>query len=171
MKNILVCALSAGLVLALGLPMVFSKQAEKSDAVATTIEVQEFDHLLFELKQLQNQAAGFDRAAYKSKVLGRTSRFLEQESAPAAKFAELVDGALSALRHGRLELEQANHQATNRSASAAVRQTIWKRYQTAQARASSQLLGGLRDTPRHRLFKEKQLLWLLRLDYSLAALR
>ena len=162
--------LSAAIVLAIGLPIVFSQRAQENTAVATTVDAKDFDQLWLDLQFLQDEAPELDAAEYKRRVVRKTARYLELDSDQELRFAEVVDLELGDLRDARARMEKINLQTTHSSenplAVIALR-NAWRRWQHEQKMASDRLLDALQSTPRHRLLAEKRLLWLLRLDYSM----
>lgn len=169
MNSRLVVLLSAVIVMLVGLPFVLAKQARDGRAVATTAEVQEFDRLWRDFEGLQSKAFETGDTVFKRSVVTRTGQYLKFEGDQEERFSEAVDLALMELKGARIKMQDLVLRASKISEKpAAIRlhRAGWSEWQQEQRLAADRLLASLHSSPRHRLFAEKRLLWLLRLDHQ-----
>lgn len=162
-------AISAGLILAIGLPLVSRKHAEPPP-LATTVEVQDVDRLWTDLAALQSAAAELSREQFLERTVVRTIAYLGLEGAAAERFDEAVDRGLRDLRRARQAMQRVLAETDAHSMgsqSITARREAWARWQEAQSAAADCLLAELQPSARHGLLKEKRLYWLLRLEYGL----
>jgi hypothetical protein len=165
----IVVMISAAVVLAIGTPLLVAK---RSPGLATTVEVQECDRLWRDLEALHDEAAELRGARFRREVVDLSVNYLEFDKDQETAFVEVVDVALTQLKDARdrmIEVEQQMSSDPQAPAAVKRRREVWSQCQLAQRSASDLLLAALESTPRHRLFAEKRLLWLLRLEYGLAA--
>ena len=156
-------ALTAVLVLAIGLPIVFARKSWRSEVVATTVDAQDFDQLWLDLEALQQ--AKLNGADFERRFVARTAKYLQLGD--AAVLVGAVALALGDLEQARSRMERALASSNGTAVpTTEVRRKAWGRWQEEQRAASDRLLAALQTTPRHGLLAEKRLLWLLRLDYS-----
>ena len=158
----LVVFLSAGVVLAIGLPLVIQKHSTPLP-VALTDDVQAFDQLWLDLQRLQTDALELGAAQFSTRTLQTTADFLELDGNERTRFVELVHVALDDLRDAQQRMEKVNREMPHDSQA---RRNAWSQWQREQHDATDGLLSILQSKPRHRLLAQKRLFWLLRLSHS-----
>lgn len=169
MSTLACTVISAGLVLAIGLPLLSREQPEPPP-IATTVEVQNAERLWHDLGALQAKAAELGPEQYLRSVVASTVDFLGLEEDAAEQFGADVDESLRALHSAREAMERLHAETDAEplsSESIAARREAWSAWQADQGAAADLLLTALEPTARHNLLAEKRLFWLLRLDYGL----
>jgi hypothetical protein len=169
MSTLACTVISAGLVLAIGLPLL-SREQPAPQPVPTTVEVQEVERLWDDLGALQVEAAELGPDQYLRSVVARTAEFLDLDEDAAERFGAGVDEGLRALLSAREAMERAQAETGAQPMSSetiASRREAWSAWQADQDAAADLLLPALEPTARHNLLAEKRLFWLLRLDYGL----
>jgi len=169
MSTLACTAISAGLVLAIGLPLL-SRQQPELPPMATTKEVQAVERLWDDLRALQSKAVELGPEQYLKSVVASTVGFLGLEGDAAEQFGAGVDEGLRALHSAREAMERLHAETDAEplsSESIAARREAWSAWQADQGAAADHLLPALEPTARHNLLAEKRLFWLLRLDYGL----
>jgi len=158
---------SAGVVLAAGLPFVLSKPAAP---IATTDEVEASDQLWRDLEALHAEDPPREALEFRERFVALTAGFLRLNPEREQAFRAAVDSALAELNAARRRLERVHAETAKDSGSAAsieARKAAWERWREEQYAAADLLLGGMDGSARHRLLAERRLLWLLSLDQGL----
>ena len=184
---VLLVLASACIVFAIGLPSLLKKQSTPAEyipgEVATTSEIQEFDLMWTELELLQKKSAELGPEQFKQQFLGSTTAYLQLDTKQTEKFLNAVDEGLKRLGQARDRLtttrkptakakgnadkSQSDSWSGESPAATVARRDAWSQWRDDQRKTSDLLLSVLQSSPRHDLFAERRLLWLLKLDFSL----
>ena len=175
MKAVISLLVSAGVILAIGLPYVFSRHDGEPEPtfipgkVATTDDIQEFDLHWAEFEKLQKKAKELGGEEFKKQALANSLEYLQFEPEDEAKFVTAVENALVDLQKAREAMYRVNVDSAEMEESEAIsaRANAWRKWQQDQREISAGLLDYyLFDDPRHGLMADQSNLWLLSLDYS-----
>ncbi len=170
---------TAGIVFAAGYPFVRDRHAIPAvyvvDEVATTEDIQEFDQMWAALEEMQKQGAP-SQQEFRSRFLALTTAYLQLDDAACQRVEEVVVEGLEDFAQARINTLAHSTQPADTDpnsfggGNSADRQKAWNELQERQRAISDRLLGLLDANPRHRLFAEKRLAWLMKLDFSLRRL-
>ena len=96
--------------------------------------------------------------------------YLKLDADGGARLGAAVEQALTDLGSARARMSDVHTRTSSdltAPASVSARRDAWKHWQSEQRTAADHLQDALLPSPRHRLFAESRLKWLLRLDYGL----
>lgn len=164
-RPVLAALLSAGLVLAIGLPLIMARSLTEIP-LATTADAQDFDRLWTQLQDLYSQSRALDPGESKRRTLDPTLSYLGLEPRSEAIFVEAVDRALANIGAGRARVAAVNARVRTLAEEPEVlaRRSAWSRWQQDQQDAADLILAGLGSSGRSGLLAERRLAWLLSLD-------